>query len=174
MARPALKALTAGPREAKDEFIRLCSSGGRLKDALRHPFRDVLWSDVGLFAHVFRACRAIPLLRQLHAFAATSGAAADRFTTNNLLLAYADLGHLPTARDLFDRIPKRNVMSWNILIGGYIKNGDLGSARKLFDDMPTRNVATWNAMVAGLTNAGLDEDSLGFFLAMRREGMHAS
>lgn len=63
-------------------------------------------------------------------------------------------------------------MSWNILIGGCIKNGDLGSARELFDKMPTRNVATWNAMVAGLTNVGLDEDSLQFFLAMRREGMH--
>ncbi|CAM0883617.1 unnamed protein product [Alopecurus aequalis] len=171
MARPALKTLTTGPREAKDEFICLCSSG-RLKDALRPAFRGVLWSDPSLFAHVFRACRAIPLLRHLHAFAATSGAAGDRFTTNNLLLAYADLGDLPTARHLFERIPKRNVMSWNILIGGYIKNGDLKSARKLFDEMPTRNVATWNAMVAGLTNVGLDEDSLGFFLAMRREGMH--
>ncbi|KAF7024654.1 hypothetical protein CFC21_036968 [Triticum aestivum] len=171
MARPAVKTLTAGPPEAKGEFIRLCSSG-RLKDALHHPFRNVLWSDPTLFAHVCRACRAIPLLRQLHAFAATSGAAADRFTTNNLMLAYADLGDLPTACSLFERIPKLNVMSWNILIGGYIKNGDLGSARKLFDEMPTRNVATWNAMVAGLTNAGLDEDSLGFFLAMRREGLH--
>jgi len=62
-------------------------------------------------------------------------------------------------------------MSWNILIGGYIKNGDLETARKLFDEMPARNVATWNAMVAGLTNSGLNEESLGFFLAMRREGM---
>ena len=41
MARPALKVLTAGPREAKDEFVRLYSSG-RLKDALHHRFRDVL------------------------------------------------------------------------------------------------------------------------------------
>ena len=62
-------------------------------------------------------------------------------------------------------------MSWNILIGGYIKNGDLETARKLFDEMPARNVATWNAMVAGLTNSGLNEESLGFFLAMQREGM---
>lgn len=62
-------------------------------------------------------------------------------------------------------------MSWNILIGGYIKNGDLETARKLFDEMPARNVATWNAMIAGLTDSGLNEESLGFFLAMRREGM---
>ena len=91
MARPALKTLTTVPREAKDEFVRLCSIG-RLKDALHHRFRDVLWSDAGLFSHLFRTCRALPLLRQLHSFDATSGAAADRFTANHLLLAYADLG----------------------------------------------------------------------------------
>ncbi|XP_006650794.2 pentatricopeptide repeat-containing protein At2g41080 [Oryza brachyantha] len=169
MAMPALKMIATAN---KDEFIRLCASG-RLKDALRRPFREVLWSDAaGLFSHLFGACRALLPLRQLHAFAITSGAAADRFTVNNLMLAYADLGDLPAARDLFERIPRRNVMSWNILFGVYIKNGDLGSARKLFDEMPERNVATWNAMIAGLTNLGLDEESLGFFVDMRREGMH--
>ncbi|RLN04374.1 pentatricopeptide repeat-containing protein [Panicum miliaceum] len=170
MARPALKKLGTGPPDAREEIIRLCSRG-RLKDALHHRFREGLWSEPNLFSHLFRACRSIPLLRQLHAFAATSGAAADRFTANHLLLAYADLGDFPTAHNLFERIPKRNVMSWNILIGGYIKNGDLENARKLFDEMPARNVATWNAMVAGLTNSGLNEESLSFFFSMRREGM---
>ncbi|KAF8775292.1 hypothetical protein HU200_004698 [Digitaria exilis] len=170
MARPALKKLATGPPDAKEEIIRLCSRG-HLKDALHHRVRDALWSEPGLFSHIFRACRALPLLGQLHAFAATSGAAADRFTANHLLLAYADLGDFANARKLFERIPRRNVMSWNILIGGYIKNGDLETVRKLFDEMPARNVATWNAMVTGLTNSGLNEESLGFFLAMRREGM---
>ncbi|CAO1942314.1 unnamed protein product [Urochloa humidicola] len=170
MARPALKKLATGPPDAKEEIIRLCSRG-RLKDALHNRFREGLWSEPNLFSHIFRACRALPLLRQLHAFAATSGAAADRFTANHILLAYADLGDFTAARTLFERIPRRNVMSWNILIGGYIKNGDLETARKLFDEMPVRNVATWNAMVAGLTNSGLNEESLGFFLTMRREGM---
>ncbi|OEL29609.1 Pentatricopeptide repeat-containing protein, partial [Dichanthelium oligosanthes] len=170
MARPALKKLATGPSDAKEEIIRLCSRG-RLKDALHRRFRESLWSEPNLLSHLFRACRALPLLHQLHAFAVTSGAAADRFTVNHLLLAYADLADFPTARNLFDGIPRRNVMSWNILIGCYIKNGDLETARKLFDEMPARNVATWNAMVAGLTNSGLNEESLGFFLAMRREGM---
>lgn len=170
MASSALKNLATGRPNGREDIIRLCSTG-RVKEALHRRFREGLWSEPGLFSHIFRACQALPLLRQLHAFAATSGAAADRFTANHILLAYADLGDFPTARGLFERIPKRNVMSWNILIGGYVKNGDLETARKLFDEMPARNVATWNAMVAGLTNSGLNEESLGFFLAMRREGM---
>ncbi|CAD6213852.1 unnamed protein product [Miscanthus lutarioriparius] len=158
MASSALKKFATGPPDARrEEIIRLCSTG-RVKEALHRRFREGLWSEPGLFSHIFRACRALPLLRQLHTFAATSGAANDRFTANHLLLAYADLGDFPAARALFDRIPKRN-------------NGDLETARKLFDEMPARNVATWNAMVAGLTNSGLNEESLGFFLAMRSEGM---
>ncbi|KAJ1275933.1 hypothetical protein BS78_05G174400 [Paspalum vaginatum] len=170
MASSGLKKLAAGPSDAKEQIIRLCS-GGRLKGALHRRFREGLWSEPNLFSHLFRSCRGLLLLRQLHAFAATSGAAADRFTANHLLLAYAEQGDFSAARILFERIPKRNVMSWNILIGGYVKNGDLESARKLFDEMPARNVATWNAMVTGLTNSGLNGESLGFFLAMRREGM---
>ncbi|GJN17129.1 hypothetical protein PR202_gb04172 [Eleusine coracana subsp. coracana] len=170
MARPALKTLAARPMDGKEEIIHLCS-GGRLKDALHHRFREVIWSEPNLFSHLFKACRALPLVRQLHALAATSGAAGDRFTANHVLLAYADLGDFPSAHSLFERIPKRNVMSWNILIGGYIKNGDLGTARKLFDEMPMRNVATWNAMVAGLANSELNVEGLEVFLAMRREGM---
>ncbi|TVU36462.1 hypothetical protein EJB05_18397, partial [Eragrostis curvula] len=170
MARPALKTLASQPVGGKEEIIRLCS-GGRLKDALHHRLRETLWSEPGLFSHLFRACRALPLVRQLNAVAVTSGAASDRFIANHILLAYADLGDFPSAHILFERIPWRNVMSWNILIGGYIKNGDLATARKLFDEMPRRNVATWNAMVAGLTNAELNVESLGFFFAMRKEGM---
>jgi pentatricopeptide repeat protein len=170
MARPALKALAVRPADGKEEIIRLCC-GGRLKDALHHRFREVVWSEPNIFSHLFKACRELPLVHQLHAIAATSGTASDRFTANHILFAYADLGDFSSAHSLFDRIPKRNVMSWNILVGGYIKNGDLGTARKLFDEMPRRNVATWNAMVAGLANSELNVEGLEFFLAMRRVGM---
>ncbi|KAJ1286263.1 hypothetical protein BS78_03G339900 [Paspalum vaginatum] len=159
MASSALKKLATGPSYAKEQIIRLCSSG-RLKDALHRHFREGLWSEPNLFSHLYRSCRSLLLLCQLHAFAATCGAADDRFTANHLLLGYAEQGDFSIARILFERIPKRNIMSLNILIGGYVKNGDLESARKLFDEMPDRNVATWNAM-----------ESLGLFLAMRREGM---
>ncbi|KAG6496680.1 hypothetical protein ZIOFF_044550 [Zingiber officinale] len=84
---------------------------------------------------------------------------------------YLKLGRVPAARVVFDAMACRNVMSFNILIGGLIHNGDINAARKLFDEMPERNLATWNAMIAGLAHFELDEEGLECFLRSRREGL---
>ncbi|KAG6490090.1 hypothetical protein ZIOFF_051372 [Zingiber officinale] len=86
---------------------------------------------------------------------------------------YLKLGRVPAARVVFDAMACRNVMSFNILIGGLIHNGDINAARKLFDEMLERNLATWNAMIAGLAHFELDEEGLECFLRSRREGLRS-
>ncbi|KAG6494829.1 hypothetical protein ZIOFF_042591 [Zingiber officinale] len=83
---------------------------------------------------------------------------------------YLKLGRVPAARAVFDAMACRNVMSFNILIGGLIHNGDINAARKLFDEMPERNLATWNAMIAGLAHFELDEEGLECFLRLKDAG----
>ncbi|KAG6520136.1 hypothetical protein ZIOFF_017168 [Zingiber officinale] len=116
--------------------------------------------------------RSLRLGRQLHAIIAIVGAASfHRFTGNHLFHMYLKLGRVPAARVVFDAMACRNVMSFNILIGGLIHNGDINAARKLFDEMPERNLATWNAMIARLAHFELDEEGLECFLRSRREGL---
>jgi pentatricopeptide repeat protein len=79
---------------------------------------------------------------------------------------YSKIGELQTALTLFDHLPKRNIMSCNILINGYVQSGDLESAQKVFDEMSERNVATWNAMVASLIQFEFNERGLGLFSEM--------
>ncbi|GMP68622.1 hypothetical protein CsSME_00028176 [Camellia sinensis var. sinensis] len=67
-------------------------------------------------------------------------------------------------------MPRKNIMSCNILIGGFIQNGDLESARQWFDEMPERNVATWNAMVVGMTQFEFNEEGLSLFSQMHGLG----
>ncbi|XP_042472392.1 pentatricopeptide repeat-containing protein At2g41080-like [Zingiber officinale] len=137
-----------------------------------------LWSDSNLFSHLLNACCLLPspcslrLGHQLHAIIAIVGAAFHRFTGNHLFHMYLKLGRVPAARAVFDAMACRNVMSFNILIGGLIHNGDINAAHKLFDEMPERNLATWNAMIAGLAHFELDEEGLECFLRSRREGLH--
>ncbi|KAF6153213.1 hypothetical protein GIB67_016692 [Kingdonia uniflora] len=65
-------------------------------------------------------------------------------------------------------MPRKNVMSSNILIGGMIQNGLLDDAWKLFDEMPLkeRNRETYNAMVTGFTNFEFNEMGLCLFCEM--------
>ncbi|GMH06885.1 hypothetical protein Nepgr_008725 [Nepenthes gracilis] len=58
-------------------------------------------------------------------------------------------GEITRARELFDEIPNRNIVSGNTLISGYVKIGDLCSARELFDSMTVRTNVTWTIMIGG-------------------------
>ncbi|KAF8660205.1 hypothetical protein HU200_057771 [Digitaria exilis] len=71
----------------------------------------------------------------LHGAAIKLGCIASTFLCNNILLGY--LRHpLPMdARRLFDEMPRRNLVSWSVLISGSARLGALAEAFLLFSDM---------------------------------------
>ncbi|XP_048330910.2 pentatricopeptide repeat-containing protein At3g13880 [Ziziphus jujuba] len=56
------------------------------------------------------------------------------FLLNNLLYMYCKCDELDTARKLLDRMPKRNVVSYNSLISGYTKMGSFDNVMSLFNE----------------------------------------
>lgn len=59
-------------------------------------------------------------------------------------------GRISEARELFEVMPDRDVISWTALISGYMKCGLVKEARELFDRVDAKkNVVTWTAMVSG-------------------------
>ncbi|KAL7185331.1 hypothetical protein ACSBR2_027297 [Camellia fascicularis] len=166
-----LRFLSTNTSKTPNEFTNLCSKG-RLKEAFE-SFTSEIWSDPSLFSHLLQQCihtQSLSLLKHLHSLIITSGSSSEKFVSNHLLNAYAKIGELSTAVTLFDVMPRKNIMSCNILIGGFIQNGDLESARQVFDEMPERNVATWNAMVAGMTQFEFNEEGLSLFSQMHGLG----
>ncbi|KAF9590795.1 hypothetical protein IFM89_038387 [Coptis chinensis] len=101
----------------------------------------------------------------------TSGCCLEKFVMNHLINMYCKCGDLESGITLFSVLPRKNVMSCNILIGGFVQNGDLDSARILFDEMPERNLATWNAMVGGLIQFEFNEEGLCLFGKMHGMGL---
>ncbi|KAF2302157.1 hypothetical protein GH714_033095 [Hevea brasiliensis] len=59
------------------------------------------------------------------------------------------MGRINEARALFDKIERRNTVTWNSMISGYVKRGEMTKARKLFDEMPKRDIVSWNLMISG-------------------------
>lgn len=70
------------------------------------------------------------------------------------------------ARQLFDEMSEKNVVSWNAMISGYTRVGQVGNAISLFDQMPERDVPSWNAVIAGCTQNGLFSEAISLFRKM--------
>ncbi|XP_059066134.1 pentatricopeptide repeat-containing protein At1g31430-like [Cryptomeria japonica] len=90
---------------------------------------------------------------------------------NALVDMYAKCGSIRKARELFDKIPQRDVFSWTAMIAGYTQNGVLDEALKLFEEMPQRNVISWNAMIAGYVQNGFVHMALETFKQMQLAGV---
>ncbi|OMO88685.1 hypothetical protein CCACVL1_08262 [Corchorus capsularis] len=70
------------------------------------------------------------------------------------------------ARDLFDEMSEKNVVSWTAMVHGYMRVGDVGKAVSLFDKMPNRDAPSWNAVIGGCTQNGLFSEAISFFRKM--------
>ncbi|KAK4438845.1 Pentatricopeptide repeat-containing protein [Sesamum alatum] len=129
--------------------------------------------DPLLLSHLLKACvehRYPSLAQQLHSIIITGDWLKLKFVANHLVNAYAKLGCLETALNVFNKMPERNVMSYNIIIGGYIQSGKLGAAIEVFKKMDRRNSATWNAVITGLIKSEFNEEALRLFAKMHAAG----
>ncbi|XP_074287501.1 pentatricopeptide repeat-containing protein At2g44880-like [Silene latifolia] len=84
--------------------------------------------------------------------------------SNALIDMYGKCGELVCARQVFDEMCVKDVVSYNAVLGAYAKVGrDMVSARIVFDEMPVRNLISWNAMVVGYVNSGDLDSARGVF-----------
>ncbi|KAK0571267.1 hypothetical protein LWI29_013403 [Acer saccharum] len=66
----------------------------------------------------------LPLGKSIHARILTSSEYPDRFLINNLITMYARCGSLLYARRVFDKMPDRNLISWNSILAAYAHSGE--------------------------------------------------
>ncbi|XP_057792500.1 pentatricopeptide repeat-containing protein At5g66520-like [Salvia miltiorrhiza] len=107
----------------------------------------------------------LPLTRHLHAHLLKLGFATHLYVATCLLSVYS-----PTifrdARLLFDEMPTRSAVTWNIMITGYSKQGDVSAARLMFDTMPHRVSSSWSAMIAAYIDNSLWHHGISLFRLM--------
>ncbi|WMV39747.1 hypothetical protein MTR67_033132 [Solanum verrucosum] len=108
---------------------------------------------------------------------------------------YGKCGYVKEEEQLFDEMPKRNVVSWNALISGYLDTHypenaimlflvSLLSAysgcscsvedfHKLCSDIVKWDEISWNAIISGFSNFGVAGEAFFYFSRMRRAGFTA-
>ncbi|KAJ0983274.1 hypothetical protein J5N97_011529 [Dioscorea zingiberensis] len=93
--------------------------------------------------------------RKIHSQIREAGFEKNRDLLPKLIKFYSVCGRADVARELFDRIPKRNldVFIWTSMISAYIKNGFPGEAIKLFSEMLTLGLMPDSYTVSALVKA---------------------
>ncbi|XP_041017199.1 pentatricopeptide repeat-containing protein At4g39530-like [Juglans microcarpa x Juglans regia] len=73
--------------------------------------------------------------KQIHAKLVVSRAISETHVANTLLSLYTKCNALDHADLLFDKMPRKNVVTWTSMISAYVHDGSFGRAMKMFKGM---------------------------------------
>ncbi|XP_011625368.1 pentatricopeptide repeat-containing protein At3g12770-like [Amborella trichopoda] len=92
---------------------------------------------------------------------------------NALLDMYAKCGSLELAREVFNKLSPKSIVSWTAIIGAYAQHGQgeeaLGLFRKMQEEGVKPNAITFTAILTACNHSGLVEEGKEYFYSMRRD-----
>ncbi|KAH9571029.1 hypothetical protein CY35_02G072600 [Sphagnum magellanicum] len=122
---------------------------------------------------VLNACASVVALeegRRAHDWVIKSGWDSIVFVGNSLIDMYAKCGSLEDALKVFNKMPSRDVVTWNAMIGGYAIYGHGKEALKQFEQMREEGVqpddTTFVCLLSACSHSGLVDEGLRFYSSM--------
>eukprot|EP01018_Ginkgo_biloba_P013991 Gb_31794 [translate_table: standard] len=133
-------------------------------------------SDQFTFASVLSACATCAVLeegKQVHGRIVRTGFESNIFVGSSLVDMYAKCGSIEYARETFRKMPKRDVVSWNAMIGAYAQHGHGKEALQLFEKMVQLSAEpdpiTFVGVLSACSHAGLVNEGHHYFGSMSRD-----
>ncbi|OIW04369.1 hypothetical protein TanjilG_32561 [Lupinus angustifolius] len=146
-------------------------------DLLKEMFLAEIEPNSITIASAAAACASLKSLHmglEIHSIAVKMGLVDDVLIGNSLIDIYSKCGNLKDAQSVFDMMLKRDVYSWNSIIGGYIQAGFCGKAHELFMKMQESdsrpNIVTWNVMITGYMQNGDEDWAFDLFQRIEKDG----
>ncbi|XP_042503034.1 pentatricopeptide repeat-containing protein At4g18520, chloroplastic-like isoform X2 [Macadamia integrifolia] len=140
-------------------MITACAQQGRAKEAFK-LFSKM--QDGGLIPNEFTVCavlkacgevRELKFGRQLHGTIVKNMFKDDVYIGTSLMGMYAKCGEILDSRRVFDKMRKRNTVTWTSMISGYALNGYGKEAISLFCLMKRRHIIANNLTVISILRA---------------------
>ncbi|KAL6888446.1 hypothetical protein ACP4OV_009472 [Aristida adscensionis] len=155
--------------------VTALARAGRTGHALA-VFRDMLSEDVTpnevTLAAVIAAlaCHGEPVAVGMgHGVVVRRGLDVFVVVATNLIHAYAAVLELGSARDLFDGMPDRNIVTWNAMVNGYVKAGMMDMAAEVFWRIQERDAISWSTLIDGYIHADSISNALKTYAHMMGE-----
>ncbi|XP_008445936.1 pentatricopeptide repeat-containing protein At1g71420 isoform X1 [Cucumis melo] len=119
---------------------RTISSRGHLRRALSLFYSSRQPHSHQTYAYLFHVCARLRCLQEgvgLHRYMLSQNpmVSFDLFVTNHLINMYCKCGHLDYANQLFNEMPRRNHVSWTVLISGLSQYGHVDECFYIFSRM---------------------------------------
>lgn len=112
-------------KEASKFFYQMHSNSGFLPDEFTFGSLLTALANLGW----------LRLGKQVHAQVVSSGFGGNVFVESSLVDMYAKCGFVKESQSVFDRMGKKNAVSWCALLGGYCQNGNFETVVELFRQM---------------------------------------
>ncbi|KAL8158583.1 hypothetical protein V2J09_000120 [Rumex salicifolius] len=128
------------------------------------------------FATILSACASLATLErgmEVHACQIRVCLDSDVVVGSALVDMYSKCGRVDYASTFFERMPKKNLYSWNSMIAGYARHGHVNKALELFGQMklaeqPPDHV-TFVAVLSACSHAGLVREAFKHFESMSND-----
>ncbi|GLT79255.1 hypothetical protein SLA2020_507490 [Shorea laevis] len=116
---------------------------------------------------------ALGMGKSFHACAVKCLGRSNVFVGNSLISFYAKCGSMEDGLLIFDKLPERNIVSWNAVICGYAQNGMGKEAVGFYESMLETGIRPNNVTLLGLlwacNHAGLVDEGFLYFNQAKNE-----
>lgn len=150
-----------------------CGQGLKALELFQQMQIEGVKPDPISFVGVLNACANVTALEEgrcIHAQVIESGCESDRFVGNSLVNMYAKCGSIEESWNVFEKMPTRDVVSCNSMLGGFAIHGDAKKALQLFEQMHQDGVemngVTFVCLLSACSHGGLVDEGLHNFKSM--------
>ncbi|KAL7258555.1 hypothetical protein ACSBR1_004642 [Camellia fascicularis] len=158
-----------------NEMQRFKEKNDECKDERNIPYKP---NAITLMT-ILPGCAALAALakgKEIHAYAIRNALASDVAVGSALVDMYAKCGCLNLSRRIFDCMPVRNIITWNVIIMAYGMHGKGEEAFELFKSMVGKehrgeevepNEVTFIAIFASCSHSGMLNEGVNLFYRMK-------
>ncbi|CAK9252120.1 unnamed protein product, partial [Sphagnum jensenii] len=146
-----------------------CGQGSKALELFQQMQQEAPMTLVG----VLNACASVVALeegRRAHDWVIKSGWDSNVFVGNSLIDMYTTCGSLEDALKVFNKMPSRDVVTWNAIIGGYAIHGHGKEALQQFEQMHEEGVQpddiTFFCLLSACSHSGLVDEGLRCYSSM--------
>ncbi|KAL5582645.1 hypothetical protein UlMin_015087 [Ulmus minor] len=107
----------------------------------------------------------------IHDHVIKMGFDSDVYVQNTLINMYAVCENMTDARQLFDKSPHLDSVTWNSILAGYVQVVDVEEAKYIYDRMPVKNTIASNSMIVLFGKTGRVDDACRLFDEMPEKDM---